>query len=67
MNKHSQEALDVMDVRMETVTLAPQQQAPAQIGHQWYVEKQHLKRRVEENETMTKPNILGNTHLCIER
>lgn len=33
VNEHSHEASDVTDVRAEAVTLASQQQAPAQIGH----------------------------------
>lgn len=42
VNKHSHAASDMTDVGTEAVALAPQQQAPAQIGHQWQVEKHHL-------------------------
>lgn len=49
MNRHSHQAADVTEVGTEAVAVASQQQAPAQIGHQWQVEKQHLKGRVKKN------------------
>lgn len=42
VSERSRQARGGTDVGTEAVALAPQQQAPAQVGHQWQVEKHHL-------------------------
>lgn len=59
VNGHGHQAPRVTHVRTEAVALAPHQQAPAQIGHQWQVEKQHLEGRAKKNKTMSKPRGSG--------